>query len=177
MVVKLYCQHQLANGESNMKIFTFPLKDLTSPRDLCARMKGVKYYTYTFHTPYDIIKEGKAADDEWMAGTWGNRIYRQAGGIKGWQTELNDSSANKMREQMKRHFPEVNKHQVSITVYDYTDELEHEPQEEIDRVLLNKEDERVRAYINEHGVPPKLNVQGTKSRGKPMLDNGLFELL
>jgi hypothetical protein len=158
-----------------MKIFTFPLKDFTSPRDLCTKMKGVKFYTYTFYTQTDIIKEGKAADTEWMSGTWGNRIYRQAGGIKGWTIELNDSSANKMREQMQKYFPDVTKDHVSITVYDYTDELEGESNSEIDRVLLNKEDERVRAYINEHGVPPKLNIQATKTRTKPILNNNLFE--
>jgi hypothetical protein len=159
-----------------MKILTFPLKDLESPRDLCAKMKGVKYYTYTFYTQTDIIKEGKAADVEWMSGTWGNRIYRQAGGIKGWSSELNDTSANKMREQMRQHFPEVTKDQVSITVYDYTDELAKESKDEIDRVLLNKEDERVRAYIHERGVQPKLNVQATRTRRKPLLGNDLFEL-
>lgn len=160
-----------------MKILTFPLSNFTSPRDLCAKMKGVKYYTYTFYTQTDIIKEGKAADVEWMSGTWGNRIYRQAGGIRGWETELNDTSANKMREQMQKYFPDVTKDDVSVTVYDYTDELQGESDDEIDRVLLNKEDERVRAYIIEHGVPPKLNIQPTRTRRKPIFNNNLFEIL
>jgi hypothetical protein len=158
-----------------MKIITFPLSSMTCPRDICAKMTGIKYYTYTFHTATEVIKEGKASDDEWMAGTWGNRVYRQAGGIAGWYSELNDTSANKMREKMRQFFPTVTKDQVQVTVYDHTDELKNESKREIDRVLLNEENDRVRAHIIEHGVPPKLNIQATRARRKPMLPPDLFE--
>jgi hypothetical protein len=158
-----------------MKIITFPLSVFNCPRDICAKMTGIKYYTYTFHTNTEVIKEGKASDDEWMSGTWGNRIYRQAGGISGWPSELNDTSANKMRERMRQFFPTITKDQVQVTVYDLTEELQNESKKEIDRVLLNEEDERVQAHIREYGTPPKLNIQPTRTRRKPILNNTLFE--
>jgi hypothetical protein len=154
-----------------MKEFTINLSALSTPRDIChiMEMLNVKHFTYTFSTKNEIIKEGKASDNEWASGTWGNRIYRQAGGIPGWNSNsLDDSSAKKMNVQMKQHFPAISKNDVSITVHDYTFELENEPQYEINRVLLNDENARVQKHINDVGVPPKLNIQKTRHRKRPM---------
>jgi len=161
-----------------MKTFDIKLTELTAPRDICPIMQrhGVKYYTYTFHNESRIIKHGKAADNEWEAGTWGNRIYRQAGGIPGWDGwELDDTSARQMREGMERCFPHVNRHDVTVIVYDYTDELEGKTEEEIDDRLLNEEHELVKQHLHEHGAPPLLNVQRTRTHTRPNTD--LFEFL
>lgn len=161
-----------------MKFFTLTLANLKSPRDICYIMekKGVKYFTYTFQSNDSVIKHGKAADNEWMYGTWGNRLYRQVGGLDGWNCPLNDTSAKKMREQMNKHFPGLTRMDVTVTVYDYTEELEDEDEKEIDRVLLNEEDAMVKKHIATYGAPPKLNVQQTRTKTKPCF-NKLFEIL
>jgi len=162
-----------------MKFFTLTLANLKYPRDICYIMekKGVKYFTYTFQSNDTVIKHGKAADNEWEYGTWGNRLYRQIGGLPGWGSyELNDTSAKKMREQMKKHFPDLTKTDITVTVYDYTDELTGEDQKEIDRVLLNEEDAMVKKHIITYGVPPALNIQQTRTKTKPCF-NKLFEIL
>lgn len=161
-----------------MKTFKIKLAELAIPRDVChmAEMERCKYYTYTFQTNSKIIKHGKAADNEWISGTWGNRLYRQAGGIPGWEGwNLDDTSARKMREGMERCFPHVNRHDVTIIVYDYTDELEGKTEKEIDDRLLNEEHELVKQHLYEHGAPPLLNVQRTRNHTRPNTD--LFEFL
>jgi hypothetical protein len=157
-----------------MKTFDIKLAELTTPREICPKMEeqGTKHYTYTFRYSSRIIKHGKAADNEWVTGTWGNRIYRQAGGIHGWDGyELDDISARKMREGMDEHFPSVDRRDVTITVYDYTDELIGKTEEEIDQRLLNEEHELVKQHLYEHGAPPNLNIQRTKTHTRPMFDN------
>lgn len=162
-----------------MKFFTLTLANLKTPRDICYIMekKGVKYYTYTFQCNEQVIKHGKAADNEFLCGTWGNRLYRQVGGLPGWGTrELNDTSAKKMREQMRKFFPNLTKTDITVTVYDYTDELEDEDEKEIDRVLLNEEDAMVKKHIATYGSAPALNIQQTRTKTKPCF-NKLFEIL
>jgi len=161
-----------------MRSFTLTLANLKSPRDICYIMekKGAKYFTYTFQSNDSVIKHGKAADKEWMCGSWGNRLYRQAGGLPGWPSPLNDTSAKKMREQMSKHFPMLTRMDITVTVYDYTEELEGKDEKEIDRFLLNEEDAMVKKHIAQYGAPPKLNIQKTRSKTKPCFDK-LFEVL
>jgi hypothetical protein len=157
-----------------MKTFDIKLAELTTPREICPKMEeqGTKHYTYTFRYSSRIIKHGKAADNEWETGTWGNRIYRQAGGIHGWDGGgLHDTNAQEMREGMDEHFPGVNRHDITITVYDYTDELVGKTEEEIDHRLLNEEHELVKQHLYEHGAPPSLNIQKTRTHTQPMFDN------
>lgn len=162
-----------------MKTFTISLANLSAPRDICYLLekRGVKYFTYSFQCNDGIIKHGKAADKEWQSGTWGNRVYRQAGGIPGWGAmALADTSALKMNVQMNKHFPGLTRADVTITICDFTAELQHESDAEIDRVLLNEEDAMVKRHIADYGAPPKLNIQKTKTRTKPILSSALFEV-
>jgi hypothetical protein len=139
--------------------------------------RSVKYYTYTFHTNETVIKEGKAADNEWVTGTWGNRIYRQAGGIGGWgSNRLHDTSALKMTSLMQDYFPNLDRYSISITVYDYTEELKECEDIEIERFLLNEEDKKVKEHIKKFGFAPKLNIAPTKSRPKPRFYE-MFEVI
>jgi hypothetical protein len=162
-----------------MKQFTIILYGLNSPREICYIMekRNVKYYTYTFHTNETVIKEGKAADNEWVTGTWGNRIYRQAGGINGWgSNRLHDTSALKMTSLMAENFPLLNRNDVAITVYDYTDELKDCDHIEIERFLLNEENKKVKEHVDKFGYPPKLNIAPTRPHPKPMFDE-MFEVM
>lgn len=162
-----------------MKEFNIILSTINRPRDICERMRGVKHYTYTIRTiSGEIIKEGKANDDEWMTGTWGNRIYRQAGGIKGWgNLELNDSNANKTKELMAIYFPNTTKDEVIFDVHDFTDDFVGLDRVEIDRKLLNDEHDRIKAYEDIHGSPPKMNIQVTKTRTRAYLNPNIFEFV
>jgi hypothetical protein len=160
-----------------MKTYTITLANLVSPRDICDLIKkrGTKHFTYAFQCNTEIIKYGKAADNEWMFGTWGNRLYRQVGGLPGWgNLSLNDTSANLMREQMNKFFPDLTRMDITVTVYDFTEELEGMDEREIDRILLNEEDAMIKKHIVDYGVSPKLNIQTTRRRLKPCVDN-LFE--
>jgi hypothetical protein len=161
-----------------MKTYTITLATLASPRDICylIEQRGTKYFTYTFQCNREVIKYGKAADNEWMFGTWGNRLYRQVGGLPGWgNLSLNDTSAKLMREQMNKFYPDLTRMDITVTVYDFTEELKDENEQEIDRVLLNEEDAMVKKHIADYGVPPKLNIQTTRKRLKPCFDE-LFEV-
>lgn len=162
-----------------MKDFSIILSTISRPRDICDIMRGVKHYTYTIRTTSgETIKEGKGNDDEWMSGTWGNRIYRQAGGIKGWGSlELNDSSANKTKELMAIYFPTVTKVDVIIDVHDFTDDFTGLDKAEIDRRLLNEEHDRIKAYTEIHGSPPKMNIQITKTRTRANFNPDIFEFV
>lgn len=160
-----------------MKRFTITLSTLKNPRDICylIEKRKSKYFNYTFECNSEIIKHGKASDNEWMCGTWGNRLYRQAGGIQGWRTCLNDTSAKKMRIMMEKHFPKLTKNDITITVYDYTDELTGKTANEISKFLLNEEHKLVKLHVQNYGVPPKLNIQATPEQFIPMFDE-FFEV-
>lgn len=161
-----------------MQKITIKLSTLSKPRDICHVMEkfGIKYYVYTFKAGKTVIKHGKAADKEWESGTWGDRIYRQASGIEGWREyELSNSAATKMRMLMSNHFPDLDRHDISIVIYDYTAELENQTEEERDRVLLNEEDALVKAHVAKTGEQPKLNIQKTKTRLKPVFPKDMWE--
>jgi hypothetical protein len=57
-------------------------------------------HMYTDHETFDlkssIIKYGKGADFEWQKGTWGSRVYRQAGNIPGWNAMLTGPNGSEM---------------------------------------------------------------------------------
>jgi hypothetical protein len=80
-----------------------------------------------------------------------------------------------MRIMMEKHFPELTKNDVTITVYDYTDELTGKTAGEISKFLLNEEHKLVKLHVQNYGIPPKLNVQATPGQFIPMF-NELFEI-
>ena len=150
-----------------MKKYSISLAKLNAPRDICHIMESceIKYYNYEFALNGGIIFNiGKAADNEWMSGTWGNRIYRKAGGISGWVWPMHCSSSKKMKELMQKYLPTVHKDDVIITVYDRTLELQNQPQIDIDRFLLNEEHKLIKEYQSVWGSTPLLNIQRTRIR-------------
>ena len=158
--------------------YSIALATLNMPRDICyvVEKQKTKHYTYTFQTHNGIFNHGKAADNEWMGGTWGNRIYRKGGGIPGWRHMLVDTSASKITEMMKKYLPDVTKNDVIITVNDWTQDLLGEDDYEIERFLLNEENKLIQSYKAINGCTPVLNIQTTRSHPdvKTMFNN-LFE--
>lgn len=153
-----------------MKTYYIDLSNLRTPREICPIMERnvTKQYTYVYQTAGSIFNCGKAADKEWMTGTWGNRTYRKAGGIRGWPCLLSDTSAAKMTELMDQYLPEVCKNDVIITINDYTQDLVNEVDDEIDRFLLNEENKLIRQFEHQFGCLPLLNIQNTRAHPKPM---------
>lgn len=147
-----------------MKEITIDLSTIHRPREICELLKGIKYLTYCFRLKDGtVIKFGKAADSEWVYGSWGNRVYRQAGGISGWvEGELACTSAKKMQVLMQEYFPNVKKDDIIISVFDHTAELEGAEKHVIEDTLLKDEDSRVQQHITDKGCAPKLNIQKTK---------------
>ena len=161
-----------------MITYSIALATLNTPGDVCyiVEKHKTKFYNYTFQTHEDILNYGKACDNEWMSGTWGNRIYRKAGGIPGWHQMLADTSASKMTEMMEKYLPDVHKNDVIITVNDWTQDLMDEDEHEIERFLLNEENKLVQSYIALNGCMPVLNIQSTRSHPNVMIMfNNLFE--
>lgn len=123
-----------------------------------------RYYNYDFSINGGItFNIGKAADNEWVTGTYGNRIYRKAGGIDGWISPMYCNSANKMRDLMNKYMPDTTKDEVIITVYDYTHKLCNYDQIGIDKFLLNEEHNLIKNHEMTFGTTPVLNIQPTKS--------------
>jgi len=106
------------------------LAKLSSYTDICQILKeyNVKYYVYAFVCANGIIKYGYSAD---YAGTWGERVYRQAGHLEGWHTRLNGSSGSDMRIIAENYREKYNKHLNRKDVYVVI----------IDMTKLNPEDE------------------------------------
>lgn len=72
----------------------------------------------------DILKYGKAADNEWITGNWGDRVYRQAGHIPGWSKMLGAGSGEEMMDVVANYTQQtgriVHKDDVAIVLYDFT---------------------------------------------------------
>jgi hypothetical protein len=81
---------------------------------------GVKYYTYAFIYNSTVMKYGMSADNDWMKGSYGERIYRQSFQIPGWPTKPSKkSSGNDMLDIIEK-FPNINKNDVCVKVWDMT---------------------------------------------------------
>lgn len=92
--------------------------------DVRAIMKkyGIKKYTYTFGCKEGILKHGLSGDDNSQIG---ERIYRQAGHLKGWNKRLNSSSGSDMRiisdSYEEKYGKPLDRKDMWIRVYDFTD--------------------------------------------------------
>lgn len=104
---------------------------------------GIKYYTYAFLYNNVVMKYGMSADNDWMRGSYGERIYRQAFQIPGWPTKPSPKSAGNDMLDVIKHFPNINKSNVCIKIWDMTNypfPVQDCPKEEVlecERILLD----------------------------------------
>jgi hypothetical protein len=99
---------------------TIDLNDLWDYTQIPHIMKqhGIEQYDYTFRRGELILKHGLSADN---SSIYGERIYRQAGHLKGWSKTLDGPSGSDMAD-IARDFKniygiELNRKDISIDVY------------------------------------------------------------
>jgi hypothetical protein len=81
---------------------------------------GVKYYTYAFIHNSTVMKYGMSADNDWMRGSYGERIYRQSFQIPGWPSKPSPKSAGNDMLDIVDRFPNISKNDVCVKVWDMT---------------------------------------------------------
>jgi hypothetical protein len=99
------------------------LSTLNNSADISAIMKALDiiYYVYTFEYIGTVLKHGFSVDEK---SNFGDRIYRQAGHLEGWPSQLCGPNGNDMRLIDARYFKKTGKHLnrigTTITVRDLT---------------------------------------------------------
>ena len=152
--------------------YDFYLRDYNDPIELSRAIGQLKItrMVYSFvHLYYngitlktDVIKYGKGADLEWQRGTWGSRVYRQAGNITGWNRPLTGDSGKEMREDyiptyQQRTGRNVDKNQIIVLIWDFTD-YKFLSEDQFDVELRKVENYFIEEYRNKHGINPAGNV-------------------
>ncbi len=83
---------------------------------------GIKKYTYTFGCKEGVLKHGLSGDTNSQAG---DRIYRQAGHLEGWNGRLTSASGSDMRiiadDYRAKYNKTLDRKDVWIQVHDFTD--------------------------------------------------------
>lgn len=117
--------------------YKFYLRDYKHPKNLshAVGVIGSTRYCYAFvhlyHDPEEfdikssVIKYGKGADFEWQKGNWGDRVYRQAGNIPGWDLMLTGPNGSEMLTEyipayQNKHNRMVHKDDVIVLIWDFT---------------------------------------------------------
>jgi hypothetical protein len=171
-----------------INIISFSLQPLSVAREICDIFQNynIKSYTYHFSTVLgDTIKWGMSNDNEWKSrskggtNTWGNRVYKQALGLKGWKNRHynGDSSAIEFSELMKKHYSTLTKNDIMLTVYDMgSEDFLKLPNLDQRLVLESKESDFLKMYKQRHGQLPLGNVESLKKRGHIKSYLELFEI-
>ena len=138
--------------------FTFKLKKLQKAAEILKVMRdnAVEGYVYAFEYMGIIIKYGV----QYQAGDGhGNRIYRQAFHIPGWDKPCSPNmSGDDMRDIINEHFPSIHKDDVVIHVWDmtsYPQTIEGDFKFDINKL----ERQFIKAHINKHGRTPLGNIK------------------
>ena len=153
---------------------TFHLKDFQSYREVSWAIGNLKMtkMIYSFVHLYndtngkltaDVLKYGKAADNEWMSGNWGDRVYRQAGHIPGWSKMLGSGSGAEMCDIVAKYTELtgrfVHKDDVGIVIYDFTN-FEFPVQNKFGKYLEKVENYLIENYqIRNQGRNPVGNIK------------------
>ncbi len=86
---------------------------------------GIKKYTYTFGCKEGVLKHGLSGDTNSQAG---DRIYRQAGHLEGWNGRLTSASGSDMRiiadDYRAKYKRTLDRREVWIQVYDFSNAID-----------------------------------------------------
>lgn len=160
---------------------SFDLGQCLNACELKSLMKkiGVKYYCYAFIYKSTVMKYGQSADSDWMRGSYGERIYRQSFHIPGWPTRPSPKSAGRDMADIVDSFPNINKNDVCIKVWDMTNypfAVATDPRHEITQL----EDQLLDSYLQQHNALPAGNLRDEshirrKSRVTDQTFNSIFD--
>lgn len=141
---------------------------------------GIKYYTYAFLYNNVVMKYGMSADNDWIRGSYGERVYRQAFQIPGWPTKPSPKSAGSDMLDVIKHFPNINKSNVCIKIWDMTNypfAVQDDPKEEVlecERILLDMH-EKSFGYLPIGNVRDERKI-AKKARVTDQLFNSMFDV-
>ena len=123
------------------------------------RKMGVQSYVYAFYHFDKIMKYGVQYDSNDK--TFGERIYRQAFHIPGWPTVPSKKSAGNDMLDIIKHFPNINKNDVRIQIWDMTGY----PRENADdyKFEINQAERQfIKEHIEKFGFKPIGNIKDEK---------------
>lgn len=168
---------------SKLPTVTFDLGHCLHAAQIKSSMKkmGIKYYCYAFIYKNTVMKIGMSADNDWMRGSYGERIYRQAFHIPGWPSKPSPNSAGNDMATIIKHFPLIGKNDVCIKVWDMTNysfAVANCPKTEVlecECVLLD-------LYEKEHNSLPIGNIRDErlmpkKARVSDTMFNSMFDVM
>jgi len=173
----------------NMKIdlnkvptFTIDCSKLKNACEIKGIMKniGVKYYCYFLIYKSETMKIGMSADNDWLKGSYGERIYRQAFHIPGWPTRPSNTTPGfKDVQKLMEFWPTVHKNDVLIKVFDMTGypfQCEYNPSLEVSDL----EKDLLDLYESQNGGLPLGNIRDErklpkKGRVTDQIFKALFE--
>lgn len=158
--------------------------DLSQIKDACEikgimKKVGVLDYVYAFINGTSIMKYGQSSY-KGQRNPYGERIYRQARYISGWQKspKTKNSSGSDFLKVLE-YFPNVDKNQVRIHVWDltgYNFAVEHDHSYE----LTSVENQLIENYKHIYGIIPVGNIKDesyikSKTRVVDAVFSNLFE--
>lgn len=141
---------------------------------------GIKYYTYAFLYNNVVMKYGMSADHDWLRGSYGERIYRQAFQIPGWPKRPSPKSAGNDMLDVIKHFPNINKSDVCIKVWDMTNcpfAVQDDPKEEVlecERILLDMHEQSF-GYLPVGNIRDERKI-AKKFRVTDQIFNSMFDV-
>jgi hypothetical protein len=105
---------------SKLPTFVIDCSQMLHASEIKGIMKklAVTDYCYAFIFNGVVMKFGQSGDNDWIRGSYGERIYRQARFIPGWPTAAAAGSAGCDMATLAKKFLGINKNNVCIKVWD-----------------------------------------------------------
>lgn len=174
-------------------LYKFYLRDYQNPVNLSHAIGsiGATRYIYGFAHLFinqetaemqsAMIKYGKGADYEWQKGAWGNRVYRQAGNIPGWDYMLTGPNGSEMlteyipayQDKYKRM---VHKDDVVVMLWDFTT-YRFLSEHQWDLCLRQFENYFIEEHEKRHGFKPPGNVKSAVTANVTVVSDQTFNTL
>ena len=166
---------------TKLNTIVFDCSQMFNAHEIKGQMKklGIRDYCYAFTHNNVVMKVGQSCDNDWQRGSYGERIYRQAHHIPGWPTIASPGSAGGDMRALAAKFPNINKNNVCIKVWDMTGfpfSVAHDHRHEM-TVLENQ---LIQEHIKKFGYQPIGNIRDEsnitkKTRVTDQMFNSLFD--
>ena len=166
---------------SQLPNVSFDLGKFLNACEIKGMMKklGIKYYCYAFLYKSTTMKYGQSADNDWIRGSFGERIYRQSFHIPGWPKKPSVNSAGNDMLDIIKNFPNINKNDVCIKVWDMTNypfAVQRNPKHEVTQL----EDQLLDSHEKQFGYLPMGNLRDEshirrKTRVTDQIFNSMFD--
>lgn len=142
-------------------IYEINLQHLNAAAEISWIMSEVNavYYVYTFEFNGNVIKHGLSVD---VKSNFGDRIYRQAGHLEGWDTQLHGPNGNDMRlidaEYYAKTGVHLNRNGMKIVVHDLTRTPSPHPTDPVYHVK-QLERQLIRDHQEKYNILPVGNIK------------------